>query len=43
MRQPANLTQHSYFNLGGTGDVLAHCLAINASTYRRRRVADPDG
>ena len=29
----ANLTQHSYFNLGGTGDVLAHCLAINASTY----------
>ncbi len=28
-----NLTQHSYFNLGGTGDVLAHCLAINASTY----------
>lgn len=29
----ANLTQHSYFNLRGTGDVLAHCLAINASTY----------
>ena len=28
-----NLTQHSYFNLRGTGDVLAHCLAINASTY----------
>jgi len=27
------LTQHSYFNLGGRGDVLSHCLAINASTY----------
>ena len=28
-----NLTQHSYFNLCAKGDVLAHCLAINASTY----------
>jgi aldose 1-epimerase len=28
-----NLTQHSYFNLRGTGDVLVHCLAVNASTY----------
>ena len=29
-----NLTQHSYFNLRGNGgDVLSHCLAINASTY----------
>jgi aldose 1-epimerase len=28
-----NLTQHSYFNLRGHGDVLSHCLAINASTY----------
>ena len=28
-----NLTQHSYFNLRGTGDVLGHCLAVNASTY----------
>ncbi|HUP41427.1 MAG TPA: aldose epimerase family protein [Vicinamibacterales bacterium] len=28
-----NLTQHSYFNLRGGGDVLDHCLAIHASTY----------
>lgn len=28
-----NLTQHSYFNLRGGGDVLDHCLAINASTF----------
>ncbi len=28
-----NLSQHSYFNLGGTGDVLDHRLAIHASTY----------
>jgi aldose 1-epimerase len=28
-----NLTQHSYFNLRGSGDVLGHCLAINAATY----------
>jgi aldose 1-epimerase len=28
-----NLTQHSYFNLRGSGDVLSHCLAISASTY----------
>jgi aldose 1-epimerase len=28
-----NLTHHSYFNLRGTGDVLEHCLAVNASTY----------
>jgi aldose 1-epimerase len=28
-----NLTQHSYFNLGGGADILAHCLTINASTY----------
>ena len=28
-----NLTHHSYFNLRGGGDVLGHCLAINASTY----------
>ena len=28
-----NLTQHSYFNLRGSGDVLSHLLAIDASTY----------
>lgn len=28
-----NLTHHSYFNLRGSGDVLEHCLAVNASTY----------
>ena len=28
-----NLTQHSYFNLRANGNVLDHCLAINASTY----------
>ena len=30
-----NLTQHSYFNLrgDGVGDVLRHCLAVNANTY----------
>jgi aldose 1-epimerase len=28
-----NLTQHSYFNLRGDGDVLAYLLTIDASTY----------
>ena len=28
-----NLTQHSYFNLRGDGNVLEHLLAVNASTY----------
>ncbi|HET9468572.1 MAG TPA: aldose epimerase family protein [Vicinamibacterales bacterium] len=28
-----NLTQHSYFNLRGDGDVLEHRLAVNAGTY----------
>jgi aldose 1-epimerase len=28
-----NLTQHSYFNLRGGGDVLEHRLTIDASTY----------
>ncbi len=28
-----NLTQHSYFNLRGAGDVMGHCLAVNACAY----------
>jgi len=30
---PVNLTNHSYFNLGGGGNVLDHVLTLNATNY----------
>ena len=39
-----NLSQHSYFNLAGGGDVLNHEVFINADKFTPvDNTADPDG
>ena len=30
---PVNITQHSYFNLAGEGDILAHALTLHADAF----------
>jgi aldose 1-epimerase len=30
---PVNITQHSYFNLAGEGDILGHALTLHAETF----------
>jgi aldose 1-epimerase len=40
---PINLTQHSYWNLAGTGTVLDHLLAVFADAYTPGDPVVPDG
>jgi aldose 1-epimerase len=40
---PINLAQHSYYNIGGGGDVLDHELGSTRPNTRRRPDLIPDG